>query len=79
VLTAFQEVEDDLAAVRILEQEAVEQYATSSAKSPCKSLMPGTSADGPDLQVITAQTTALTNERNDLSTSCADAWMPAFC
>jgi NodT family efflux transporter outer membrane factor (OMF) lipoprotein len=67
-LTAFQEVEDNLAALRILEKEAQQQQdATASAKESLQ-LFTNRYEGGVDnyLQVITAQTTALANERNDI-------------
>src|SRR5262245_21728998 len=67
-LDAFQQVEDNLAALRILEQEAEQQKrAVVSAKESLQ-LFTNRYIGGADtyLQVITAQTTALTNERNDV-------------
>ncbi len=66
VLSAFQEVEDNLAALRILEREAQQQEeAVASAKNSLQ-LSTDRYVGGRDtyLQVITAQTTALANERN---------------
>ena len=77
--TAFQQVEDNLAALRILEQEA--------ASSAPRCIRPGVAptlqqplSGGVDtyLQVITAQTTALKTSATT-STSCAAAWTPASC
>jgi NodT family efflux transporter outer membrane factor (OMF) lipoprotein len=65
-LTGFQEVEDNLAALRILENEAVEQdEAVASAKDSLH-LFTNRYKGGVDtyLQVITAQTTLLGNELN---------------
>jgi NodT family efflux transporter outer membrane factor (OMF) lipoprotein len=67
-LTAFQQVEDNLAALRILTQEAQQQMeATASAE---ESLQIFTNryigGEDPYLQVLTAQTIALQNERNDV-------------
>jgi NodT family efflux transporter outer membrane factor (OMF) lipoprotein len=65
-LTAFQEVEDNLAALRILENEAQQQdQAVASAKDSLH-LFTNRYKGGVDtyLQVITAQTTELANERN---------------
>lgn len=65
-LTAFQEVEDNLAALRILENEAQQQnQAVASAKDTLH-LFTNRYKGGVDtyLQVITAQTTELANERN---------------
>ena len=67
-LTAFQQVEDNLAALRILEQEAVQQdAATTSAKESLRLSNDRYLAGAdPYLQVLTAQTIALANERNDV-------------
>ena len=67
-LTAFQQVEDNLAALRILEQEAQQQqHAVASAQESLQ-LFTNRYKGGVDtyLQVITAQTIALTNQRNDV-------------
>ena len=65
-LTAFQEVEDNVAALRILENEARQQQAAVASSKD--SLQPFTNRyrGGVDtyLQVITAQTIELGNERN---------------
>jgi NodT family efflux transporter outer membrane factor (OMF) lipoprotein len=66
-LNAFQEVEDNLAALRILEQEAAQQQeAVASAKNALE-LFTNRYVGGKDtyLQVIVAQTAALANERNE--------------
>jgi NodT family efflux transporter outer membrane factor (OMF) lipoprotein len=68
VLTAFQQVEDNLAALRVLEHEAQQQQqATASAKQSLD-LFQTRYEGGVDtyLQVVTWQTAALNNERNDL-------------
>ena len=65
-LTAFQEVEDNIAALRILENEAKQQQeAVASAKDSLQ-LFTNRYKGGVDtyLQVITAETTELANERN---------------
>ena len=65
-LTAFQEVEDNVAALRILEDEAKQQQeAVASAKDSLQ-LFTNRYKGGVDtyLQVITAETTELANERN---------------
>jgi NodT family efflux transporter outer membrane factor (OMF) lipoprotein len=65
-LTGFQEVEDNLAALRILENEAQQQQqAVASAKDSLQ-LFTNRYRGGVDtyLQVITAETTELANERN---------------
>src|ERR1700723_9966 len=67
-LTAFQQVEDNLAALGILEHEAVQQdEAVDSAKNNLR-LFADRYVGGRDnyLQVITAQTEYLDNERNQV-------------
>ena len=65
VLTGFQEVEDNLAASRILEEEAqVQGAAVKSAQQSLALIMNQYKAETVNyLNVIIAQTTALTNER----------------
>jgi len=66
VLVAFQEVEDNLAALRVLEQEAGQQnQAVADAKREVE-LFTYRYEGGADpyLQVVTAQTVELLNERN---------------
>jgi NodT family efflux transporter outer membrane factor (OMF) lipoprotein len=67
-LEAFQQVEDNLAALRILEQEATqEEQAVEESKHDVRlftDLYEG-GAD-PYLQVVTAQTTLLFNQRNEI-------------
>ncbi len=65
-LTAFQQVEDNLAALRILEQEAGQQKGAVAAAQESLQLFTNRYTGGVDnyLSVITAQTIALTNERN---------------
>jgi NodT family efflux transporter outer membrane factor (OMF) lipoprotein len=68
VLTAFQQVEDNLATLRVLSHEAQQQeQATASAKQSLD-LFQTRYEGGVDtyLQVVTWQTAALNNERNDL-------------
>ncbi len=67
-LTAFQQVEDNLAALRILEGEAVQQREAVAAAEESLELFTNRYQGGVDnyLQVITAQTTALENERNEI-------------
>jgi NodT family efflux transporter outer membrane factor (OMF) lipoprotein len=67
-LTAFQEVEDNLAALRILEQEAQQQQQATASAQESLQLFTNRYEGGVDtyLQVITAQTVALSNERNDI-------------
>lgn len=67
-LTAFQQVEDNLAAMRILENEQKQQRdAVLSAQESVQIFM-NRYQGGVDsyLQVITAQTIALTNERDEI-------------
>jgi outer membrane protein TolC len=65
-LTAFQEVEDNLAALRILEQEAQQQKAAVAAAQESLQLFNNRYTGGVDnyLPVITAQTLLLLNQRN---------------
>ena len=65
-LTAFQEVEDNLAALRILENEAHQQDQAVESSKDSLHLFTNRYKGGADtyLQVITAQTTELANERN---------------
>jgi NodT family efflux transporter outer membrane factor (OMF) lipoprotein len=68
VLGAFQQVEDNLVVLRVLEREAQQQHeATASARESLE-LAGNRYREGADpyLQVLTAQTIALANERNDL-------------
>lgn len=65
ILTAVQEVEDNLAALRILEQEGATQQAAVAAAAHSLDLSTTRYKGGvvSYLEVITAQSTALTNER----------------
>ena len=65
-LTGFQEVEDNLAALRILESEAVQQDQAVVSSKDSLHLFTNRYKGGVDtyLQVITAQTIELSNERN---------------
>ncbi|HTZ50001.1 MAG TPA: efflux transporter outer membrane subunit [Verrucomicrobiae bacterium] len=67
-LTAFQEVEDNLAALRILEGESQQQQEAVSSAEESLQLFTNRYKGGVDtyLQVINAQTTALSNERNNV-------------
>jgi NodT family efflux transporter outer membrane factor (OMF) lipoprotein len=67
-LTAFQQVEDNLAALRILSNEAEQQHATTASAEQSLDLFNIRYEGGVDtyLQVITWQTAALQNERNDI-------------
>ena len=66
VLTAFQEVEDNLAALRILEEEArSEEEAVQAARRRCRSSLNQYKAGTVSyLNVVTAQTALLNEERN---------------
>jgi NodT family efflux transporter outer membrane factor (OMF) lipoprotein len=67
-LNAFQEVEDNLAALRILEKEAAQQHQATASAQESLQLFTNRYEGGVDnyLQVITAQTIALADERNDI-------------
>ena len=65
-LTAFQEVEDNVAALRILENEAQQQEQAVGSSKDSLQLFTNRYRGGVDtyLQVITAETIELANERN---------------
>jgi NodT family efflux transporter outer membrane factor (OMF) lipoprotein len=65
-LTAFQEVEDNVAALRILEGETQQQHEAVASAQESLQLFTNRYKGGVDtyLQVITAQTIELANERN---------------
>jgi NodT family efflux transporter outer membrane factor (OMF) lipoprotein len=67
-LTAFQQVEDNLAALRILGDEAQEQREAVASAENSLQLFTNRYVGGADtyLNVITAQTAALMNQRNDV-------------
>jgi NodT family efflux transporter outer membrane factor (OMF) lipoprotein len=67
-LTAFQQVEDNLAALRVLETEAQQQHEATQSALQSLDLFNTRYEGGVDtyLQVITSQTAALQNERNDI-------------
>ena len=67
-LTALQQVEDNLAALRILEQEAQQQKDATASAQESLHVFTDRYIGGADpyLQVLTAQTIALQNERNDV-------------
>ena len=67
-LTAFQQVEDNLAALRILEQEAQQQQHAVDSAQESRRLFTNRYKGGVDayLQVITAQTFVRTNARNNV-------------
>ncbi len=67
-LTAYQQVEDNLSMLRILADEAEQQRQATAAAQEAQQIFNNRYVGGVDtyLQVITAQTAALTNERNDI-------------
>ncbi|HQT79586.1 MAG TPA: efflux transporter outer membrane subunit [Rhodopila sp.] len=67
-LSAFQDVEDNLAALRILKLEAEQQQEAVQAADRALQTFTRRYVAGEDayLQVITAQTAALSNQRNDV-------------
>jgi NodT family efflux transporter outer membrane factor (OMF) lipoprotein len=67
-LTAFQQVEDNLAALRILTQEAQQQKEATASAEESLQIFTNRYIGGRDpyLQVLTAQTITLQNERNDV-------------
>jgi NodT family efflux transporter outer membrane factor (OMF) lipoprotein len=67
-LTTFQQVEDNLAALRILRDEAQQQREAVDAADNSLRIFTNRYVGGEDayLQVITAQTAALMNQRNDV-------------
>ena len=67
-LTAFQQVEDNLAVLRILAGESQQQRSATAAADETLYLFQNRYAGGVDtyLQVVTSQTTALSNERNGI-------------
>jgi NodT family efflux transporter outer membrane factor (OMF) lipoprotein len=67
-LTAFQQVEDNLAVLRILAGESQQQHSATAAAEETLRLFMNRYTGGVDtyLQVVTSQTTALSNEQNDI-------------
>jgi len=67
-LTALQQVEDNLAALRILEQEAQQRKDATASAHESLQVFTDRYIGGADpyLQVLTAQTIALQNERNEV-------------
>ena len=67
-LTAFQQVEDNLAALRILEQESQQQRRAVESAQESLRLFTNRYRGGVDnyLQVITAQTVTLSNQRTEI-------------
>jgi NodT family efflux transporter outer membrane factor (OMF) lipoprotein len=68
VLQAFQQVEDALSALRILEQEAEQQRQATESAQESLDLINNRYREGasPYLAVLTAQAIALSNERNQI-------------
>jgi NodT family efflux transporter outer membrane factor (OMF) lipoprotein len=68
VLTSFQQVEDNLVVLRVLSAESVQQHAATASAEEAPHLFQNRYAGGVDtyLQVVTSQTTALANERNEI-------------
>jgi NodT family efflux transporter outer membrane factor (OMF) lipoprotein len=68
VLTAYQQVEDNLVALHVLSDEAEQQHQATASAEESQRIFNNRYLGGVDnyLQVITAQTTALNNERNDI-------------
>lgn len=68
VLTSFQQVEDNLVVLRVLNTEAVQQHETTASSEDSLRLFQNRYSGGVDtyLQVVTSQTTAFANERNDI-------------
>jgi len=68
VLDAFQQVEDNLVVLRVLSTESAQQQQATSAAEESLRIFQNRYAGGVDtyLQVVTSQTTALANERNDI-------------
>ncbi len=67
-LTAYQQVEDNLAVLRVLAQESVQQHLATVAAQGAQTIFNNRYVGGIDtyLQVVTAQNAALANERNEL-------------
>ena len=68
VIDAAQQVEDNLVALRVLGDEAVQQRTATSSALESQRIFNNRYVGGVDtyLQVITAETSALSNERNDI-------------
>ena len=67
-LKAFEQVEDNLAVLRILSGESQQQHSATAASEETLRIFMNRYSGGVDtyLQVVTSQTTALSNERNDI-------------
>jgi NodT family efflux transporter outer membrane factor (OMF) lipoprotein len=68
VLEAFEQVEDNLVVLRVLNTESAQQEQATMAAEESLRIFQNRYAGGVDtyLQVVTSQTTALANERNDI-------------
>jgi NodT family efflux transporter outer membrane factor (OMF) lipoprotein len=68
VLNAYQQVEDNLVALHILNTESTQQHSATASAEESLQLSQNRYTGGVDtyLQVVIWQTTALTNERNDI-------------
>ncbi len=68
MLTAYQQVEDNLVALRVLSNEQEQQRQATASAQESERIFNNRYVGGVDtyLQVITAQTSALNNERNDI-------------
>jgi len=68
VIVAAQQVEDNLVSLRVLSDEAVQQRSATSSAVESQRIFNNRYMGGVDtyLQVITAETSALNNERNDI-------------
>jgi NodT family efflux transporter outer membrane factor (OMF) lipoprotein len=68
VLTAYQQVEDNLVALHVLSNEQKQQRLATASAQQSERIFNNRYVGGVDtyLQVITAQTSALNNERNDI-------------
>lgn len=68
VLNAYQQVEDNLVALHVLNTETVQQQSATSSAEESFQLSQNRYAGGVDtyLQVVIWQTAALSNERNDI-------------
>lgn len=68
VLTSFQQVEDNIVVLHVLQTESTQQHEATGSAEKALQLFQNRYEGGVDtyLQVVTSQTTALANERNDI-------------